>query len=62
MITKYLVALNKTRRDASSTTTKITQKYTEILYFPIVFPRFVFMEDADGYKQKVLKSTPQFIL
>ncbi len=43
------------RRDSSSTTTKITPKYTEILYFPIVFPHFVFVEDADGYKQKVLK-------
>ena len=55
MMEKYLVTINQTRRDSSSTTTKITPKYTEILYFPIVFPHFVFMEDADGYKQKVLK-------
>ena len=55
MIPNERISINQTRRDSSSTTTKITPKYTEILYFPIVFPHFVFMEDADGYKQKVLK-------
>jgi hypothetical protein len=43
------------RLDSNSTMSEISRKYTEILYFPIVFPHFVFMEDADGYKQKVLK-------
>ena len=34
---------------------QINKKYTEILSFPMYCKHFVFNEDADGYKQKILK-------
>jgi len=43
------------RRDAGVATIKIKKKYTEILSFPMYCKHFVFNEDADGYKQKILK-------
>ena len=45
---------NQTRGDAGSTMSEISQKYTEIVCFSLVLPHFRFIEDKDGYKQKVL--------
>ena len=42
------------RGDSNSTMSKITPKYTEIVGFSLVLPHFRFIEDKDGYKQKVL--------
>ena len=33
---------------------EISRKYTEIVCFSLVLPHFRFVEDKDGYKQKVL--------
>ena len=41
-------------RDSNSTMSEISRKYTEIVCFSLVLPHFRFIEDKDGYKQKVL--------
>ena len=43
-----------TRGDSNSTMSEISRKYTEIVCFSLVLPHFRFIEDKDGYKQKVL--------
>ena len=51
----YTLSKDDARRDVGVATIKINKKYTEILSFPMYCKHFVFTEDADGYKQKILK-------
>jgi hypothetical protein len=50
--TRYEKHFYDTRRDASSTTTKIGRKYTEILHFPMYFPHFRFIQNEEGWDEK----------